>query len=172
MADFLFCFVGRQNRLTYVFRLFVAAVSFAAILAASAALGDWPFKGIVLGVLAAGAVCLYMSAVTNRLQDFGMNAFVGLGFYYVLPVAIFMIGSSVAGEIYTGSTSLAINALTTMQMPDVTPMIVLSWITQIASIGLFLFGQLSLLLRRGDRGANDYGEAPTGWIGHTRPEGA
>ena len=172
MADFLFSFVGRQNRLAYLVQLLVSAAAMAAVLAVSAAMGDWAFKGIVLGVLIAAAICVYVSAVTNRLQDLGASPLVGLLVYFALPIAIVLVMSSVVGEGYFEAIGAGINALVTGQPAEPMPENQVAWRTSGLAAAIFLFGQLRLLLKRGDRGANSYGEAPTGWIGHTRPEGA
>lgn len=172
MADFLFSFVGRQNRVTYLFRLLLSVLSIAAIQGLSAAMGDWPFKGIFLGVLIAAAICIYLAAVTNRMQDFGTQPLVGLLLYYGLPVVIVMVASSIVGESYFEAIGAGINALSTMQAPDITPYTVIAWVTQIAAAAIFVLGQLAMLLRPGDAGTNVFGEAPGRWIGQTRPEGA
>ena len=172
MSDFLFSFAGRQNRLTYLVRLLISALSVAAIVSVSTALGDWPFSPIVLGVLIAAAISVYFSAVTNRFQDFGTHPLVGLLLYYVSPGVILLVSSSAVGESYFEAIGAGINALTSMQAPDVTPQTVAAWITSALAAGVFVFGQLALFLRRGDREANAFGEAPGRWIGQTRPEGA
>lgn len=162
MGDLLFRFSGRIGRLGYLLALLCMGIAITLVIVLQNFLSDWKFGGIFITVATCVPLIIYLAATSKRFQDRGRHPALGFVLYFIAPLALIWAAQNFLGLPLADNAKMQTEVAELFNDPEWTPIMAAKWAMPVAAVFLFVFGQISLLARKGTAGENafDVDEVP------------